>query len=268
MKIVRFARAAGALATFCFLFFLFSVRSQDRPPVPPPASSRTFYPSADEKVLFDDANSARAAAGVQPLKWDAALAAAARQHAALMAHEILLSHQYPDELPLAERAGRAGAKFSLIAENVAMGFTADTIHEGWMHSPGHRKNILNPELASVGIATIRGTRGLFAVQDFSRPVAELSLEQQEAKVISLLERVGMRGAIATEEARKTCGTDRVYENAPVTYVSRFEVTTLDELPDQLLQQIKRREYRKAEVGACLGGDEAGFTRYRLAVVLH
>jgi uncharacterized protein YkwD len=268
MKIGRFSRSAGAGIPVCFLFFVFTTRSQDRPPFSPSPSSHSSYSSAEEKLLFDDANRARAAAGVQPLMWDAALAAAAREHAVVMAHETLLSHQYPGELPMAERAGRAGAKFSLIAENVALGPDAASIHDGWMHSPGHRKNILNPELTSVGIATIRGTGGLFAVEDFSRPVAELSLQQQEAKVISLLEEVGMRGAKATEAARRACGTDRVSGSAPVTYVFRFEVTSLEELPDQLVQKIKSQGYRKAEVGACLGGDDAGFTRYRLAVLLH
>lgn len=186
----------------------------------------------------------------------------------VVTHEVLLSHQYPGELPMAERAGRVGAKFSLIAENVAMGPDAASIHDGWMHSPGHRRNILNPELTSVGISTIRGTGGLFAVQDFSRPVAELSLQQQETKVISLLEEVGIRDSMATEAARRACGTDRVSGSAPVTYVFRFEVTSLGELPEQLLRKIESQGYRKAEVGACLGGDEAGFTRYRLAVLLH
>src|SRR5579859_8274536 len=132
MKSFRFLGTATAGVLLSFLFFLSSVHSQNRPP----------RSSAEERLLLDDANRERAAAGVQPLKWDNALAAAARQHALLMAQQYQLSHQYPGELPLEERAARTGAKFSLIAENVAVGPTPESIHDGWMHSPGHRKNIL------------------------------------------------------------------------------------------------------------------------------
>lgn len=149
-----------------------------------------------------------------------------------------------------------------------MGFTADSIYEAWMHSPGHRKNILNPELTAIGIATIRGAGRLFAVQDFSIQLEDLSLQQQEARVILLLKEAGLRKAMATDDARKTCGMDRGYVGPPVSYVFQFEITDLSKLPDELLRSIKSRGYQTAAVGACGGGDEAGFTRYRLAVLLH
>jgi len=72
-------------------------------------------------------------------------------------------------------------------------------------------NILNPDVTAIGIAAVRGSGGLFAVQDFSRPVVDLSLEQQEDKVISLLKSSGLPGAIATEDARTTCKLDEPYK---------------------------------------------------------
>lgn len=248
-----------------FLLFFSRVHSQEPPaPSTPQASSQ---PSAEEKLLFEAANRERAAAGLQPLAWDSALAAAARQHALLVAQEHLLSHQYPGESPLAERAGRAGAKFSMIAENVAMGADPESIHYGWMHSPGHRKNILSADLAAVGIATVRGSGGLFAVQDFSRPVVDLTLQQQEERVISLLKKAGLRAASATEDARKTCRMSSGYYGHSVLYFIRFEVLDLNQLPEDLLRHIKDRSYQTAAVGACRADDSAGFSRYRLAVLL-
>ena len=76
-----------------------------------------------EAKLFDAANRSRAAAACRRLQWDAALAASARQHAQRMAQQNTLSHQFPGELPLQERATQTGARFSLIAENVAEGPT-------------------------------------------------------------------------------------------------------------------------------------------------
>jgi uncharacterized protein YkwD len=268
MKSGRSFRAAAAV--FCFLVCISCAypqdRQQNRPPVPTPPLSP--HPSAEDKLLLDAANRERSAAGLQPLKWDDALATAARQHAQVMASQNLLLHQCLDEPPLDQRAAKAGAKFSMIAENIAVGPNSETIHNGWMHSPGHRKNILNADVSAVGIATMRGSGGLFAVQDFSRPVEALGLEQQEEKVISLLKGNGLAAADVTADARKTCNMDHGFAGATASYVIRFEVTDLHKLPDDLLQKVKSRAYRKAAVGACRGGDSPVFTRYHIAVLLN
>lgn len=264
MKIGRlFKTATAAIAALCFFFFLASAHSQNRPPV---AIVHLPQPSTDEKLLLDDLNRERAAAGVQPLKWNDALAAAALEHARVMVRENVLTHQAPGELPLEQRAAQAHARFSVIEENVAVGPDAPSIHDGLMHSPGHRKNILNPAVTAVGIAAVRGADGLFAVEDFSRPVAELSLQQQEEEVVSLLRKMGVPRASAGEDARKTCMMKQGYEGGSVRYVVRFDVPDLSALPDELTQKIKVGGYRNAEVGACRGSDSAGFAAFRIAVL--
>ncbi|MHB8501687.1 MAG: CAP domain-containing protein [Candidatus Acidiferrales bacterium] len=270
MKTWRVFRTAGAAPALCFLFFFSPAHSQDHSQNRPPraVTRATTQRSAEEQALFDAANRERTSQGLQPLHWDPTLALAAREHARLMAIENLLSHQCPGEPPLQERAAQAGAKFSVIAENVAIGPTAASIHDGWMHSSGHRKNILNAEVTAVGIATTRGREGIFAVQDFSRPVADLSLQQQEERVVLLLKETGLPAASVTEDARKTCRMNRGYAGPTALYLIRFEVTDLDKLPGELLQRLMSRKYGKAAVGACRGGDDAGFTRYRIAVVLN
>jgi uncharacterized protein YkwD len=270
MKICRSFQTATAAAVFCFIFFYSPAYSQDHSPNRPPSSapSSASHPSAEEKILLDAANRERATAGLHALKWNDALASAARHHAQLMARENVLSHQLPGEPPLDQRAAQAGAKYAMVAENVAIGPDPAEIHDGWMHSPGHRRNILNAELTAIGIAVTRGTDGLFAVQDFSREVADLSLAQQEEKVVSLLKGTDLIAVDVTEDARKTCGMDRGYAGDSVLYIVRFEVTELNKLPDELLHKIKSRKYRKGAVGACQGGDAGGFTRYRIAVLLY
>src|SRR6266481_8795554 len=268
MKAYRFVRA-GAVS-LCFLLSVCAAHSQDGPPNRPPLPSRSLslHPSDEEKLLLDAANRERAAAGLQALKWDNALAQAARQHAQVMVSQNLLLHQCLDEPPLDQRAAKAGAKFSLIAENIAVGPNPETIHNGWMHSTGHRKNILNGDITAVGIATLRGSGGLFAVQDFSRPVESLSLEQQEDKVISLLKSNGLQIADVSEDARKTCRMERGLDGTPAVFVMRFEVTDLNKLSEVLLEKVKSRAYRKAAVGACHGANIGSFTRYRIAVLLN
>jgi uncharacterized protein YkwD len=272
MKTRRSPEIAIAAVALSFLFLLAPARSQEHSPNPNPpplsASAVSLHPTADEQFLLDATNRERAAAGLQALKWDNALAEAARQHAQVMVSQDLLLHQCLNEAPLNERAAKAGAKFSMIAENIAVGPNLETIHGGWMHSTGHRKNILSADVTAVGIATLRGSGGLFAVQDFSRSVEGLSLQQQEERVVSLLKGNGIHIADVTEEARSNCDKKQTIAAAPGSYVIRFEAAQLETLPDSLMERVKSRAYRKAGVGACRSGNNDGFTLYRLAVLLN
>jgi uncharacterized protein YkwD len=43
--------------------------------------------------------------------------------------------------------------------------------DGWMNSPGHRKNILNPQLENIGIGSATNDNGsIFWTQDFGTPM--------------------------------------------------------------------------------------------------
>src|SRR6266478_3031180 len=117
-----------------------------------PCSLFAQKPSAEEQFFFDSANRERVAQQLPPLKWNSELAEAARQHALLMAKQDNLSHQLPGEPPLAQRAAQAGARFSEIGENIAVGPRVQSIHTGWMHSPGHRANILDVHFTALGVS--------------------------------------------------------------------------------------------------------------------
>jgi uncharacterized protein YkwD len=224
--------------------------------------------SASERVLFEALNQERTSRGLTALQWDSSLAVAAREHAALMARRNTLSHQLPGEAPVQDRATAAGARFSLIAENIAVAPDPTVIHSAWMRSPHHRENILDPELTVVGIAVVKGSEGLFAVQDFSQAVPNLNLGQQEQQVIADLRATGLRSTKVTTEARKTCQMDRGFAGTHPLSVVRFETTDLKRLPDDVERKLRTGNYRSAAVGACTGGDAKGFARFRIAVVLY
>jgi hypothetical protein len=225
--------------------------------------------SENERALFDAANSERARRSLPALHWDESLAAAARKHANRMAFYNVLEHQLSGEPDLKARLTEAGARFSMIAENIAVASSPQTIHSGWMNSPGHRGNILNPDLTAVGIAAVRGSGGLFAVQDFSLPVTILSIEQQERKVISLLAAAGVRQVTASDDARKTCDLERgvsVAGNRSVQAM-RFEVSDFSKLPESVERNLRGLSFQKAEVGACRASSASGFAHYRVAILL-
>ncbi len=55
---------------------------------------------------------------------------------------------------LTERLRKSGYLWSRCAENLAWGYAADLVVTGWMGSPGHRANILTPELHEIGLAVV------------------------------------------------------------------------------------------------------------------
>ena len=132
--------------------------------------SATAQPKADlaGQQLFQAINRERAASGLPPLKWDEALANAARQHAELMAAQGSLSHGFQGELSLPSRANRAGARFSWLSENVAAGSNAENISQQWMQSPNHRANLLDADMDTIGAGAVERNGVIFAVADFSK----------------------------------------------------------------------------------------------------
>jgi uncharacterized protein YkwD len=247
-----FLAAFVFVAAFLFLFF--------------PDANAQLQRNDSERQLLESLNRERTAQGLAPLQWDAALFKAARKHALLMLNLNQLEHQLPNEPGLEARLAEAGARFAVIAENIAIGPDPQTIHNGWMHSPGHRKNILDPRLTSIGIAAVRGPGGLYAVQDFSEFVPELSVEQQEQKVISLLTARGFRLADATSDARKTCEKDSGFSGTSAKSMMRFEASDLNSLPEAVEQKIRSGPLGKVAVGACNAKGTSGFSRYRVALL--
>ena len=123
---------------------------------------------AAELQLFQAINRERAAYGLPPLKWDEALANAARQHAEAMAAQRSISHGFPGEPSLPSRATRAGARFSWLSENVAAGPNAENIREQWMNSPNHRANLLDADMDTIGAGAAERNGVVFVVADFSK----------------------------------------------------------------------------------------------------
>jgi len=231
----------------------------------PPARAQGSGP---EQTLLESANRERAAHGLGPLKWSAALAVAAREHAQRMAEQNILSHKLPGEAGMAERASKAGARFSVLAENVAVGPSAESIHKQWMNSPPHRANLLDPQVDSVGIAVAPSHDALFAVEDFSLAVGNLSLEDQEKIINSILRERGLRLLSYTSDARRSCALDNGYDgnNVP-SFVLHYATSDLHTLPELLEMRIRSGKYHSAVVGACPGGGKFGFSNYRIAVLL-
>jgi uncharacterized protein YkwD len=109
-------------------------------------------------------NRDRAAAGLPPLKENSKLRKAALGHSDDMVSRRYFEHDEPDGDDMIDRIKRAGYVRSgdswSLGENIAWG-TADLatpaeIHNAWMHSAGHRANILRRSFREIGIGIVLG----------------------------------------------------------------------------------------------------------------
>jgi Cysteine-rich secretory protein family len=235
-------------------------------------TSATMVPSAGQRLLAL-ANQARSESGAGMLQWDDALAEAARVHCLRMAAEGPIAHRYGGEPDLSTRAGQAGAHFDLIEENVAVGPSPDEIHNEWMNSPGHRSNLLNPEVNRAGIAVVAVRGVLYATADYARAVQTLTEEQVEARVASLVRVSGVTILSNNTLARAACASDRglpvVQGELRPGFIMHWQDSELKQLPKTLVDNLASGQYHRAAIGSCPAqGVEGDFTAYRVAVLLY
>ncbi|MDQ7912560.1 CAP domain-containing protein [Pseudomonas sp. 102515] len=134
------------------------------------------------KAVLAEVNRARAQArtcgprrfaATTPLRWNPALANAALAHSQDMAGRDYFSHTAPGGGTVAERVARQGYGWTRIGENIAAGAGSVTqAMQGWLASPGHCANLMNPEFTEMGAAYAlnpRSTHSLYWTQVFGRP---------------------------------------------------------------------------------------------------
>ena len=125
----------GAISLL-LLMFLMSAASAESDPV---------------AQLIDQVNRTRVAHGLKPLTPEARLTAAAKSHAAAMASDDCFAHVCDGGPTLVERIVRAGYPYRTVAENLAAGMArAEAVVKAWMANPGHRRNLLLPDIVEVG----------------------------------------------------------------------------------------------------------------------
>src|SRR5579864_9194268 len=144
----------------------------------PSPNDSSLYDTEAERELFDLANQARAQAGVAPLQMDDGLTQAARAHAAAMSGQRQLSHQFAGEPSLAQRlAANCTLHLDQAGENVSVASNVEQSHQGLMHSPPHRENLLNPAYNVAGFGVVRAGNSLYVAQDFAHSLPAYSPRQ-------------------------------------------------------------------------------------------
>lgn len=120
-----------------------------------------------EASMLEMVNAERRAAGLQPCKPDPRLTELARAHSRDMLARGYFSHVTPEGEDLGKRLEKAHIGYLSAGENLALAPTLVGAHDGLMHSPGHRANILRPQFGRLGIGVLDGgSHGLMVTQDF------------------------------------------------------------------------------------------------------
>ena len=108
-----------------------------------------------ERETENAVNRVRAQHGLRPLVPLPALITAARDHSEDMVERSYFDHEDPDGRRVADRVKAAGVSWSKVSENLAMNSGAEDpvarAVQGWMESPGHRANILDPKVTHTGV---------------------------------------------------------------------------------------------------------------------
>jgi uncharacterized protein YkwD len=104
----------------------------------------------------------------RPLKWNETLENAASLHATDMAVNNYFSHTGRDGSTSAQRVTRAGYRYQMIGENIAVGqLSPEQAIAGWLKSPAHCANLMNGMYTEMGVAlaiSATSTMGVYWVQ--------------------------------------------------------------------------------------------------------
>lgn len=135
--------------------------------------------SKEEAQILQEVNAIRAKgyrcgntnmAPAAPVTWNGYLAEAARGHARDMATRNFFDHTNPDGQDVAHRVQAAGyTNWREVGENIAAGFTASNVVQGWLESNSHCTTLMDPALKEMGVGYIyrsSSTYGTYWVQNF------------------------------------------------------------------------------------------------------
>jgi uncharacterized protein YkwD len=218
------------------------------------------YDLEAEQQLLDLANEARVQAGLEKLQPDAGLTQAAREHAAEMAEQQQLSHQFASEPSLALRlAAETTLHLDRAGENVAYSGSVDQAQNGLMHSPPHRENLLNPGYNVAGFGVVHSGSLIYVAQDFGHSLPTYSGSDAERMVSANVARVrGDLPPLARTDGTPAEAVSYAMARAdslstPAVqgrYVLRYTSMQPGSLPASAEKAITDRSIHSFAVGAC------------------
>jgi len=120
---------------------------------PSPAELSAIVSSTMVRLI----NESRIESGAEPIVEDISLGKFAAVKGKDMIERDYFAHDTPEGKRPWQWIDRSEYDYVYAGENLAMDFTsAEAVHEAFMKSPSHRRNILNPKYKDVGISVLNG----------------------------------------------------------------------------------------------------------------
>ena len=141
--------------------------------VPRDMPKNAALPTDAERDQARLTNEYRMLMGKPALEIDARLVGCARAHSAEMNRLRYFDHESPvaENKTISDRTAKAGVTGVAVGENIASGYgSANAAFDGWYHSAGHHRNMLDEAYVSIGV----GRDGDMWTQNFGGKKPELT----------------------------------------------------------------------------------------------
>jgi hypothetical protein len=191
-------------------------------------------------------NNERMKIGAPPLRENKTLALAAQMRADVILKHQNFSHQDPYEhIQLDTVLPRLGYPFTWASENIGMGDNSGKAFvNGFMSSPSHKANLLNPALQETGVAIVTGAYQQYwvniAVQLFAIPTTKeryLGYRKEDIEEYKkTLDEIEAQLALTNERLQNKVGDEEYYEGWQKILIRQREIvatlygTMLEEQP--------------------------------------
>jgi uncharacterized protein YkwD len=245
----------------------------------PAAAVRAAQLDELRRIALELVNAERRGHGLPPLTLAADLDTAAQGHAQDMLARGYYAHASPEGKQVMDRYVAAGGSgWQLVAENIAhcpacapplTRAAVKDLTRGWMASPHHRDNILDPGLDQFGFGIVAGRdSGLYAVQTFAGPGTSLGEDPGQASAALSVEEQERQALDVINSARRQAGLRPLSPSGALVSAARVILAArregdLDRQPEGALYSavpaVARKDWRSLSLilGACGGcGAEA------------
>lgn len=245
---------------------VFLVAAMVSPLLTYPCLAQAQFDAAGEQQLVQLINQERANQGLQPLAVDQRLTEAAQKHTVLMVQHKTLAHQFDGEPALQLRFGDESFPSDRQGENIGFAKDVDSVHQGLMHSPPHRANVLDPNFNAVGVAIMRSGGEVYVTEDFGHRIEEYSEPEADAILQKAVERYAAGHGMATpvrqpqsQLRHMACDMalndslqgQKASELPGVEAVAVWTAAAPAELPSVAENLLSRLSPAKYSLGACL-----------------
>ncbi len=189
-----------------------------------------------EQDLFKLVNIERQKLDLAVVRFSPPLSFLARKHSQDMDLRGDISHLSTSGETYSERLVEGGFYFIKNGENVAYSqtFIPEFIHQGFMDSPGHRANVLDPDFDELGIGVVfKKDKGYYVTQDFIQALAPKGRIEAEAEVEENINRIRRKYSLPpilfSKEANRfaqQCSINKAEDRSPPPVPSHFGETHL------------------------------------------